>query len=238
MGSESIMCPHCGVGTAVEFDMLGAQYMHAKMDGGGAHYSVSYGYCQNPKCGLLIIRLREGTDKGQINTHYVLPRNSVRAKLQGIPPELEEDYGQACAVLDTSPAASAALARRCLQRVIREHFGIKEPRLYDEIKRVAELETLPRYLADGLERVREIGNLAAHPAHDTRIGVIVDVEREEAEWTLEILESLFKHCYVDPSEYERRTSRLREKLDRTRADAASPQAAAAIAAQQNRAAQE
>ncbi|RNJ73154.1 MAG: DUF4145 domain-containing protein [Thaumarchaeota archaeon S15] len=237
MGSESILCPHCAVGTAVEFDMLGAQYMYIKRDGGKERYSISHGYCQNPACGRLVIRLNKETDSGAYTARYVVPLHGRRAKFDGIPPGLADDYEQACAVLDTSPAASAALARRCLQRVIREHFGIKEPRLYDEIKKASELAALPRYLADGLERVREIGNLAAHPAHDTRIGVIVDVEREEAEWTLEILESLFKHCYVDPSEYERRTSKLREKLDRTRADSKNSQAPAEEAVLQNRASQ-
>jgi len=133
-----------------------------------------------------------------------------------IPPELADDYEQACDVLDFSPAASAALARRCLQGLIHEHFKIKGKRLYDEIKEVAGLKTLPPYLAKGLDRVREIGNLASHPTHDAELGVIVNVEREEAEWTLEILESLFKHCYVDPKEYEERTRKLREKLDKTR----------------------
>lgn len=233
MGSESILCPHCSTATAVEFDMLGAQYMFIKREGGKARYSISHGYCHNPACGRLVIRLNQDIDDGTHTARYVVPPHGKRVKADGIPPKMAGDYEQACAVLDASPSASAALARRCLQRIIREHFGIKEPRLYDEIKKAAKLETLPRYLADGLARVSEIGSLPAHPAHDTRIGVIADVERAEAELTLEILESLFKHCYVDPSEYERRTRRLREKLDRTRADSKSPQPAAENDALQN-----
>jgi len=46
--------------------------------------------------------------------------------------------------------------------------------------------------------------------------VIVDVEREEAEWALETLEGLFMHCSVESGESERRTRKLREKLARTR----------------------
>jgi len=153
---------------------------------------------------------------GSISTTYVLPRTSTRVKLDGIPPELAEDYEEACAVLDASPAASAALARRCLQGVIHGHFKIVGTRLYEEIKEVTELKALPPHLAEGLDRIREIGNLAAHPAHDKEFGVIVRVNREEAEWTLEILEGLFRHCYVDPKEHELRTKKLREKLGRVK----------------------
>jgi len=207
--------------------------MFIKREGGEARYSISHGYCQSPACGRLVIRLNKDMDNGTHTARYVVPLHGKRAKFEGIPPGLADDYEQACAVLDASPAASAALARRCLQRMIREHFGIKEPRLYDEIEKVAGLQTMPPYLAEGLHRIRDIGNLAAHPAHDTRIGVIVDVEREEAEWTLEILESLFKHCYVDPREYEQRTKRLREKLDGARADTANPAVRDEKAASQN-----
>ncbi|MDD9808530.1 MAG: DUF4145 domain-containing protein [Thaumarchaeota archaeon] len=232
MGNESVLCPHCGVGTAVEFDMLGSQYMFSKVGGGEARYSVNYGHCQNPQCGNLIIRLKKDTDDGT-TTSYVVPRASTRIKFDGIPPRLAEDYEQARAVLDISPAASAALARRCLQGLLHEHFSIKEARLHEAIKKAADLKTLPPHLADGLGRIREIGNLAAHPTHSDRMGVIVDVRREEAEWTLEILESLFKHCYVEPGEYKRRTQRLREKLDGARADAANPAVRDEKAASQN-----
>jgi len=177
---------------------------------------MDHGYCQNPECERLIIRLEKIPGDGPVASSYVVPRAIARVKIDGIPPELADDYEQACAVLDASPAASAALARRCLQGLIRNHFKIKGERLYDEIKEVAGLKTLPPYLAEGLDRIREIGNLASHPTHDAELGVIVNVEREEAEWTLEILESLFKHCYVDPKEYEWRTQKLREKLDKAR----------------------
>jgi len=237
LGSVSIVCPHCAMGTAVEFRVLEGQYLPHRIKEHSVNYAVDCGYCQNPACGRLIIRLTKVTGGNPGSTSYVVPRASTRVRLEGIPAELYKDYEEACAVLDTSPAASAALARRRLQGVIHDHFEIKEKRLHDEIERVAGLQTVPPYLADGLHRIRDIGNLAAHPAHDRQMGIIVNVSREEAEWTLEMLESLFRHCHVDPIEYERRTGKLREKLDRARADSANPSSRAKDGALQNRGAQ-
>ncbi|RNJ74665.1 MAG: DUF4145 domain-containing protein, partial [Thaumarchaeota archaeon S15] len=215
MTGEAIRCPHCSMGTAVEFDTLGAQYMHNRVNNPDTRYSIDYGHCQNPGCGLLIVRLKEGGGGRPSTARYVIPRSRAAMQFSDVPPGLVKDYEQANAVLDASPEASAALARRCLQRVIRDHIGVKEARLYDEIKAVADSGSVPRHLAEGLYRIREIGNLATHPAHDEQKGVIVDVSRDEAEWTLEVLEGLFKHCFVDPAEFGRRTQKLRDSLDRT-----------------------
>jgi len=214
MVSEPIRCPHCSMGTAVEFDTFGAQYLYNRTDNADARYVISCGYCQNPNCGLLIIRLREERRDVPPTVGYVIPRRRAAMKFRDVPPDLIEEYEQASEVIDTSPAASAALARRCLQKVIREHLGTREKRFYDELKTVAESGKVPPYLADGLLKIREIGNMAKHPTHGEQVGLIVDVSKEEAEWTLKILEGMFKHCFVDPKEFERRTKDLKEKLDR------------------------
>jgi len=212
MASEAIRCPHCSVSTAVEFETFGARYIYNREDRADARYAITFGYCQNPGCGLLIVRLREESRNGSPAVRYVIPRSGAAMKFRDVPPELVSEYEQANAVLDASPAASAALARRCLQRVIREHMETRESRFYDELEAVAKSGKLPPYLADGLCKIREIGDLAKHPPHGDRIGVIVDVSQEEAEWTLKMLEGMFKHCFVDPKEFERRTRGLKEKL--------------------------
>lgn len=216
MSGESIRCPHCAVSTAVVFETLGAQCMRQRDGNEKAWYRVDYGYCQSSECRRLIVRLVRETEGEEATKRYVEPHGRARSDTRHVPAGILSDYKEACAVLELSPAASAALARRCLQGLIHEHFKIREARLHDAIKKVTELSTLPPHLAEGLERIREIGNLAAHPKHNERMGLIVDVGREEAEWTLEILESLFKHCYVEPREYKRRTQRLRERMDRAR----------------------
>jgi hypothetical protein len=41
-----------------------------------------------------------------------------------IPEQIKDDYYEACSILNLSPKASATLARRCLQGMIRDFWGI------------------------------------------------------------------------------------------------------------------
>ena len=50
---------------------------------------------------------------------------------------------------------------------------------------------LPSHLTGSLDAVRNIGNVAAHPTKSEASGEIIDVEPGEAEWNLDVLESLF-----------------------------------------------
>jgi len=210
---ESIHCPHCRSGTAVSFNrpIKDAEGMR---DEATTRYTVGCGYCESPECHRLIIWLEEHAGESEPARQYVVPRSKARMGLRDVPADMATDYEQACAVQDLSPPASAALARRCLQRVIREHFGVKRDSLHDEINEVAQSGRVPPYLVDLLDKVRKIGNLAAHPAQDRETGLIVDVEKDEALWTLEIIEGLFRYCYVEARETERRTKSLNDKLGR------------------------
>jgi len=77
--------------------------------------------------------------------------------------------------------------------------------LNKQIEEVA--ESLPSDLGKNLHYVREIGNFAAHPQKSIRTGEILDIEAGEAQWSLDVLESLFDYFYVLPSrEREKRSS--------------------------------
>jgi hypothetical protein len=60
--------------------------------------------------------------------------------------------------------------------------------------------------------VRQIGNFAAHPIKSTSTGEIVDVEEGEAEWNLDVLESLFDFYFVQPAIAAKRKADLNKKL--------------------------
>jgi hypothetical protein len=125
---------------------------------------------------------------------------------------LVKDYEEACAILTASPKASATLARRCLQGMIRDFCGISRGTLHTEIE---ELRTqvksgeAPRQVSDesiaAIDAVRELGNIGAHFEKD--INLIVEVEPEEATALIALVELLFKEWYV--SRYERQ-ARLNE----------------------------
>ena len=89
---------------------------------------------------------------------------------------------------------------------------VKPGNLFDEIEQVIQTKTTPSYIADALHNVRVIGNFAAHPFKSTATGEIVEVESGEAEWNLEVLESLFDFYFVQPARAAQRKAALNKKL--------------------------
>lgn len=161
-----------------------------------------------PECERVIVRLKnQTTDRMEL----IRPRAVARAPLPlDVPGEFAADYREACAVLADSPKASAALSRRCLQRLLRDKGGVKPGNLFNEIGQA--MKTLPSYLAGSVDAVRNIGVFAAHPLKSTNTGEIVEVEPGEAEWLLDTLEGLFDFYFVQPENNRRKREALNEKL--------------------------
>ena len=144
----------------------------------------------------------------------VYPRGAVRPVAPEVPDRYADSFRTACELLDTSPEASAAFARRCLQGLLRNEGGAEPGRLVDEIDFVVDAGQLPSRLAENLHAVRELGNLGSHETKNKNEhpGEIVPVEPEEAEWTIEVLEGLFDHYFVVPAREKTRRAKLAEKL--------------------------
>lgn len=146
-------------------------------------------------------------------TFQAWPKGIARAPLPvEVPPPIAEDYQEACLVLADSPKASAALSRRCLQNLLRQAAGVKHNDLSNEIQQVLDSNKLPSTIADSIDAVRNIGNFAAHPMKSQSTGEIVDVEPNEAEWNLDVLESLFDFYYVLPAKARAKKVALDKKL--------------------------
>lgn len=118
---------------------------------------------------------------------------------------------EACLVLVDSAKASAALSRRCLQHVLNTAGGATSKDLSPAINEVLAKGGIPSYVSDQLHAVRNIGNFAAHPMKD-HTGQIVEVEPGEAEWNLDVLESLFDFYYVEPARIQKKKAALNAKL--------------------------
>jgi hypothetical protein len=149
----------------------------------------------------------------------------VRPKVSFRPPPPQEapvgyatDYLEACLVLADSTKASAALSRRCLQNMLRGEAHIRSSDLASEIQEVLDSGKLPTHIAESIDAVRNIGNFAAHPIKSKSTGEIVEVEPGEAEWNLDVLESLFDFYFVQPEKTRQRRAALNQKL----ADAGKP----------------
>ncbi len=141
----------------------------------------------------------------------VWPKGIARAPLsKEVPDKYATDYREACNVFGDSPKASAALSRRCLQLILREVAKVKPSDLSKEIDAV--LPTLPSAISEALDAIRVTGNFAAHPIKSTNTGEIVDVEPGEAEWSLDVLESLFDFYFVQPAILKAKKDAINKKL--------------------------
>jgi len=84
--------------------------------------------------------------------------------------------------------------------------------LADEIQQVLDRGKLPNWIADSIDAVRNTGNVAAHPMKSAHTGEVLPVELGEAEWNLDVLESLFDFYFVQPAVLKAKRDALDKKL--------------------------
>lgn len=147
-----------------------------------------------------------------------MPDHSAHPQPDYIPAPLVEDYIEACKIKDLSPKASATLARRCLQGMIRDFCGISKPTLFKEIealKKLLDESNAPKGVSadsvEAIDHIRQIGNIGAHMEKD--INVIIDVDPEEAQVLIELIETLFEEWYVARHKREERFARVKTIAD-------------------------
>lgn len=201
-------CPHCLDSFHDNWEALGLS------DDNKTRFRIRY--CTCPACKQLIIQLCKEPliHSPGIICSYVYPKAIARAPL---PSELKdktvrEDYIEACNVLADSAKASAALSRRCLQHILCEKAGTTKHDLADQIEEVVNSGKLPTELSDDLDAVRHIGNFGVHVTKNKNTGEVVPVEPGEAEWNLEVIESLIDYYYVRPSRSQERRIKMNLKL--------------------------
>ena len=223
-------CPFCGLAQVAVPDRRFSQHVHIRQEDSAQKefgVLVSSIICANVQCKELSLSVRFGPDFLQNTASQVVrrltldgshtislrPRGTAKPLPDYIPEAIRSDYEEACLIADLSPKASATLARRCLQGMIRHFTGVKPGRLVDEIDRLAaaiEAGTAPRYVSqdsvDALTAVRHMGNFGAHMEKD--VDVIVPVEPEEASELLRLIESLFADWYVERHAREQRFAKV------------------------------
>jgi hypothetical protein len=150
---------------------------------------------------------------GQFSRRLVKPKAACRPPCpKEVSPPLAAEYNEACLVLPDSAKASAALSRRCLQTLLRKQAQVKPGNLAEEIQQLLDTGKLPSDLANSIDAVRNIGNFAAHPMKSQHTGEILEVEPGEAEWNLDVLESLFDYFFVRPAKLKAKKDALNDKL--------------------------
>lgn len=210
-------CPHC----LTEFhDQITVLSIGDDVDG---YWKINVQTC--PACERFIIAL-SGTktlfpSSGGISVapaiipvadYLVRPKTANRPPPPEVPEEIACDFIEACLVIADSPKASAALSRRCLQHILREKAGVSTGTLSSEIQQVIDSGHVPTHISEAIDAVRNVGNFAAHPIKSDSTGEIVDVEPGEAEWNLDVIESLFDFYFVQPQIMAKRRAALNAKL--------------------------
>lgn len=217
-----MICPHCKTGIHEAYSFSGITLGTNKA---GSQYGWRAKFQLCPECRETIIYVEMGpwgpANQSQApvfvrpsESHLVWPQDGHRNCPAAVPERLKKDFLEAAAVLPRSPQASAALTRRCLQHLLHDYGNAKERDLANQIDEVA--PTLPGSLSDQLHAVRNIGNFAAHPQKSTNSAEIIEVEPQEAEWSLDVLEELFDHYFVKPALLQKRKEDLNKRLTECR----------------------
>ena len=211
--SYSYTCPFCQRPTTVtgeDFKVETFRLLIPNADG-LRQFKSTMTVCPNPDCkrfslDLSMIELKEfpggaGVYEGGPLRHWsLIPASAALTFPDYVPTPVRDDYEEACLIRDLSPKASATLARRALQGMIRDYWKVSKARLIDEIEAIKDkVDPLTWEAIDG---VRKIGNIGAHMEKD--INVIIDVDPEEAKQLIHLVEILLKDWYVTRHDREER----------------------------------
>ena len=181
--------------------------------------------CPNPKCSEFtfavtlnhLLYVSGGWRVGELyKTWRLIPESRAKVFPAYIPTAILQDYREACLIRDQSPKASATLARRTLQGMIRDYWGVSKDRLKDEIEGIK--DRVDPLTWEAIDAVRSVGNIGAHMEKD--INLIIDVEPNEANLLIELIETLLRDWYITRHDREQRLKAV-VALKATKEDAKS-----------------
>lgn len=217
-------CPFCGSHTTItETREIGALDLtpHSKY-GKRALVAVSTA-CPNSECRELSLHVAWGAPKvGEYRTigvdttkphltKQLLPEAAMIVLPEGVPGEIATTYRETVLVSPISGRASAAMARRCLQGIVRDFFDIpvnKRGNLGAELSFVK--DRVDPDLWDAIQALRGIGDIGAHM--DKNVDQIIDVSPDEARLLIELIETLFKDWYGARAKRQRNRAGLMSML--------------------------
>ena len=210
--SFSWKCPYCNHNATIGDDDFFTDYFLFEGNNkyGSQKLTFQVVICPNEECSEYVLsaflndRYRDRNSNRIVEKPIkadwrLIPRSIAKVFPDYIPQAIRDDYEEACLICDLSPKASATLARRCLQGIIRDFWGIKKGRLIDEINALEEKVDKLTWLA--IDAVRSVGNIGAHMEKD--IDIIIDVELGEATKLISLIEILIEGWYIARNEKQK-----------------------------------
>jgi hypothetical protein len=205
-------CPFCDCSTTINRDDFSSSnhLCTIKNKHGPKWVFTHLIICPNPECKefSLVVELFQAKSDPRVgwvtkefdNEWTLVPPFKAKAFPDYIPRPILDDYYEACQIRELSPKASATLARRCIQGMIRDYWGIVKSRLIDEIKELEGKVDLLTWQA--IDAVRKVGNVGAHMEKD--VNLVIDIDPQEAALLINLVEILLADWYV--ARYEREKS--------------------------------
>ena len=170
--------------------------------------------CPSPDCrkfslsaslhGLEVSGKRSYTGK-HLTTWALVPPSRARTFPVVLPPQVLEDYREACLTLDLSPKVAAALSRRCLSEMLRDFWRVQPGGLNDEFRQIR--GTADPLTWEAIESVRKRGMIGARMEGEG--AEIQDTEAGEADMLIGLIETLIQDWYVTREERRKRLSNIR-----------------------------
>lgn len=221
-------CPHCGANASPEQRYSG----DAKPPVGSQHrtyprFDTTVMVCAS--CGEpTVILTKLGAVEREHDTDFydadkvawserVYPIGRLHKRFLHVPPPFMRDYSEACRVFGISAAASACMARRCLQGVLTAQ-GYKGRDLAQQVDALLKendpKRALPQSLRETVDAIRNFGNFGAHPMNDVTTLQLLEVEDGEAEWCIEVCEELMEHYYEAPEKRRAKIAAANDKLSK------------------------
>ena len=222
-------CPHCNRATTITDQSIIAGNVHLDIPNaeGKKFACTQFIVCPNSDCKKFTLEIkltaeREKVSSSRINSisHLVstpptpgkveqswrlIPSSRAKVFPSYIPQAIIDDYIESCLILNLSPKASATLARRCLQGMIRDFWTVKPARLVDEIEAIK--SKVDPLIWEAIDSVRKVGNIGAHM--EKNINLIIDVEPNEAELLINLIETLFNEWYIARKRRETQLKQLK-----------------------------
>lgn len=211
-------CPYCGLEMEVPSENVLRSTMELTKDNalGARTFVMLLEICPNLKCrgvraGLSMYPMRED-NRGTLRVvleperEWQLIPVGARALPDYVPEAVRREYEQASAVRVVSPNAAATLARRCLQMMIRDFWGITKGMLSAEIDALREKVEPETWGA--IESVRRTGQIGSHLEKGANL--ILEADSGEPDVLLNLIEYLIEEWYVARQRRQERLSVLRE----------------------------
>lgn len=143
----------------------------------------------------------------------IRPFGSAKPLPDFIPEKIREEYREACLIRELSPRASAALARQCLQSIIRDFERVEDENLHEEIamlkKAIENVNAV--HIADSggdAAGTPEETSTTAAEQRSANIPCFVDADHNDVQELIDLIELLFEEWYAHHNRREQRLAHV------------------------------